>query len=280
MSADAEKAKLDDAIVVDEIGIESGAYGIYRLRCLYQPIFERRGKSLHMVAVEGVVAPYVAGEDVPEEVFLAAAADDDLAFIGRMSLVLPLRNHRNIGHDGLELVVRADADMPTDVLDCLRVVAGELSEAELDPALVFFTVGEPTASDSPLLARLAEQTRSLGMRVGVGDFGAGRWTDGQMETLQPAIVRIDGDWFRKVCRDAVTVRLFDSVVARLHERRSKVLVTGIESEQQFGVALRAGTDLFQGKHLAPPTHVGTTFKETMLLRNKIGNAEKIVPLYG
>ena len=36
------KARLDDAIIVDELGIESGGYGIYRLRCLYRPIFERR----------------------------------------------------------------------------------------------------------------------------------------------------------------------------------------------------------------------------------------------
>lgn len=282
MSADAEKARLDDAIIVDEIGIESGAYGIYRLRCLYQPIFERRGKSLHAIAMEGAVAPYVAGEEVPEEVFLAAAAEEDFAFIGRMSLVLPLRNHRNIGFDGLGLVVRAppEGGALREALDELRFVAGELGEAEVEPGLVFFAVGEPAASDNVLLARLAEETRSHGMRVGVGDFGAGRWTDGQMEALHPELVRIDGDWFQKVCRDAVTVRLFDTVVARLHERGSKVLVTGIESEQQFGVALRAGADLFQGRHLAPPAHVGAPIKETMPLRSKIGNAEKIVPLYG
>src|SRR5688572_17768193 len=85
MNADAERqVGLDDAIMVDEIGIESGGYGIYRLRSLYQPIFERRDQFLQAVAVEGTVAPYVAGEEAPPEMFLAAVAEDDRDFVEQM----------------------------------------------------------------------------------------------------------------------------------------------------------------------------------------------------
>ena len=123
--------------------------------------------------------------------------------------------------------------------------------------------------------------RSHGLRIAVGDFGAGHWTDEQIDLLKPEIVRIDGDWFRQVCRDATTVRLFDAVVSRLRERQSKVLVAGIENEQQLGVALQAGADLFQGPHLAPPALVGTVFDEAPLsLAEKLGEAQKIMPLFG
>jgi EAL domain-containing protein (putative c-di-GMP-specific phosphodiesterase class I) len=282
MNADAERqVGLDDAIMVDEIGIESGGYGIYRLRSLYQPIFERRDQFLQAVAVEGTVAPYVAGEEAPPEMFLAAVAEDDRDFVERMELALPLRNHRNIGLDTLELVVGPEGSDPEALIDHIRLIARELAEVRLDPSHVVCAFGEQAASNGALLSRLAEEMRRHRLRVAVGDFGIGHWADEQIELLRPEIVRIDGGWFQKVCRDATTVRLFDAVVSRLRERQSKVLVTGIEDEQQFGVALRSGAELFQGPHLAVPALVGTLLDDTPLpIAEKLGEAQKIVPLFG
>jgi EAL domain-containing protein (putative c-di-GMP-specific phosphodiesterase class I) len=282
MSADAERQiGLDDAIIVDEIGIESGCYGIYRLRSLYQPIFKRREKTLKMVAVEGTTAPYIAGEEVPSEVFLAAVTDDDHDFVGRMGLALSLRNHRNIGLDTLELFVDPEGIEPGALIDRIRLVVGELAGSGLDPGQVICAFGEHAASDSTLLSRLAHEVRSYGLRIAVGDFGAGHWTDEAVDLLKPEIVRIDCDWFRQVCRDTTTVRLFDTVVSRLHERPSKVLVAGIDSSQQFAVALQAGVDLFQGPHLAAPAQVGTGLDETPLsIAERLGEAKRIIPLFG
>ena len=109
----------------------------------------------------------------------------------------------------------------------------------------------------------------------------GPWTDDAVDILRPEIVRIDGDWFRQVCRDAVTVRLFDAVVSRLRERRSKVLVTGIDSTHQFAVALRAGADLFQGPHLAAPALVGMELDERPLsIAERLGDTQSGIPQFG
>ena len=283
MSTGSERQpRLDDTIIVDEIGIESGGYGIYRLRSLYQPIFERRGQTLRAVAVEGTVAPYVAGEEAPPEMFLAAVTPDDRDFVERMELALPLRNHRNIGLDRLELVVGPEGSGSEALIDRVRLIGQELAEIGLDPGLVVCAFGEQAASDNTLLAYLADEMRRHGLRTAIGDFGAGHWADAQIDLLGPEIVRIDSGWFRQVCRDATTVRLFDAVVSRLRERQSKVLVTGIETEQQLGVALKAGAELFQGSHLAPPALVGSIiFDEAPLsLAEKLGEAQKIVPLFG
>ena len=275
------KTGLDDAIILDEIGIESGGYGIYRLRSLYQPIFERRGQTLRAVAVEGTVAPYVAGEEAPLEMFLASVTPDDRDFVERMELALPLRNHRNIGLDTLELVVGPEGSGPEALIDRVSLIGLELAEIGLDPSLVVCAFGEQAASDNTLLSYLADELRRHGLRTAIGDFGAGHWADGQIDLLSPEIVRIDSGWFHKVCRDATTVRLFDAVVSRLRERRAKVLVTGIETEQQLGVALKAGAELFQGPHLALPALVGTMFDDAPLrLADKLGQAQKIVPLFG
>ena len=272
---------LDDAIIVDEIGLESGCYGLYRLRSLCQPIFKRRERTLKMVAAEATVRPYLAGEEVPSEVFLAAVADDDQDFIGRMGLALSLRNHRNIGIDGLDLVVDPEGFEPDTLTDRIRLVVEELAGAELDAGSVVCALGEHSASDKTLLSRIAGEMRGRGLRIAVGDFGAGHWTDEAVDTLRPEIVRIAGDWFRQVCRDATTVRLFEAVVSRLRERQSKVLVTGIESGEQLAVALQAGVDLLQGPHLAAPVLVGTVLSETPLsIAEKLGEARRIIPLFG
>ncbi|MEQ1944001.1 EAL domain-containing protein [Mesorhizobium sp. VNQ89] len=266
------RARLDGAIAVDEIGIESGGYGIYRLRCLYEQIFERRRQTLKAVAIAGSVAPYLGGEEVPANVFREAVAEEDAGFIALMSLAIMVRNHGNTGLDAQMLVVGLNEGDGS-------FVAEQASEALIEPARVVCAVDE-TAVATSRLSGLASEIRNQGMRVAIGDFGAGRWTDGQMDFLAPDVVVIDGDWFRKICRDPVTVRLFDTVVARLHERKAKVLVGGIETEQQLGVAIRAGADLFKGSHLARPALVGFEPVETLSLRDKLGGSEKIVPLYG
>jgi len=271
------RTRLEDAIIVDEIGVESGGYGIYRLRSLYQPIFERRGQSLHAVAVEGTVAPYLAGEQVPSEVFLTAAAEDDLDFIRQIRFALPLRNLRNIDAEGLRLLVdiATRGDRAETLPDRVRFVAGELEGAELEPDLVTGAVAEPSGADAPVLAAVAEELRQGGMRSAIGDFGMGRWSDEQIDVLSPDMARIDGEWFRQVCRDAVTVRLFESVVSRLHERGVKVLVCGIQDAQQFGIALEAGADLFQGAHLAAVANVGTLHLEPFSVRDRLNPSEKV-----
>jgi EAL domain-containing protein (putative c-di-GMP-specific phosphodiesterase class I) len=282
MSAGAEgQIGLDEALIVDEIGIESGCYGLYRLRSLYQPIFKRREKTLKMVAVEGTALPYVAGEEVPSEVFLAAVADDDHEFVGRMGLALSLRNHKNIGLEMLELVIDPEGYEADTLVDRIRLIARELAGSGLDPGQVVCALGEHAASDVALLSRLAKEMRRHGLRIAVGDFGAGHWTDEAVDLLKPEIVRIDGGWFRQVCRDATTVRLFDAVVSRLHERQSKVLVAGIESAEQLGVALRVGADLLQGPHLAPAAMVGMELDERPLsIAERLDETQKTRPLFG
>ncbi|MCX7304525.1 MAG: EAL domain-containing protein [Hyphomicrobiales bacterium] len=282
-----EPLRLDDAIIVDEIGLKSGGYGLYRLRSQYQPIFEGRGRNLHMVAVEGTVTPFVAGEVAPPEMFRIAVTEDDRDFVARMGIALALRNQHNLEVEGLDLIVSARFDENDHGApgDRVAFIAGELAEhepeLEFEAGQVFCAFAHTGIPEGLELAGLARQCRELGLRIAIGDFGAGHWTDEQIGMLDPDIVRIDGGWFHQVCRDATTVRLFDSVVSRLRDRRCKVLVSGIATEQQLGVALRAGGHLFQGDHLALPAHAGVAVDDNPLsIAQRLGDARKIVPLFG
>ncbi|TJV25776.1 MAG: EAL domain-containing protein, partial [Mesorhizobium sp.] len=49
------RRNVGEAIFADEVGIEYGVYGAFRLRSAYQPIFAPRGRFLKAVAVEGLI---------------------------------------------------------------------------------------------------------------------------------------------------------------------------------------------------------------------------------
>jgi EAL domain-containing protein (putative c-di-GMP-specific phosphodiesterase class I) len=105
--------------------------------------------------------------------------------------------------------------------------------------------------------------RGIGVRI-ASAFGRGGATQDQLDLITPEIVKIDGVWFQKLCRETATVVLFGLLVSRFHDRGAKVLIDGIDDAAQLRVALRAGADLFQGDHLARAALVGTVFEETPL----------------
>ena len=277
-------ASILEAIIVDEVGIESGGYGKCCLRSSYQPVFERAGDVLRPVAVEGAISPYLAGQLLPLADLFVDLPPQDRRFIEQMCRILKVRNHRNIGADGLQLYV--DCDLPADaesgaIAAEILFMVEQLGDVGLDPRLMICTISEATAQDQAALSKLATELRSHGFGIAIGDFGPGQWTEEQADTLQPDIFRIDGAWFRKICREATTVRLFEAVMSQLRERGGKTLISGIEDQAQFDVALRAGADFLQGSYLAAPALVGTVFSEAPIgVADKLHETQKIVQLFG
>ncbi len=271
-----------EALFTDEVGIEYGVHGDYRLRSSYEPIFARRLASLRPVAVEGQIAPHIGGTCVSYESFAAVVAPQDARFVESLCRALHLRNMRNIGFDGLTLFFRHDLPDDRDLVsatDELRLLVQRLGEHELDPSLLVCEITQSTSHDNCVLPALVAEMRSHGIRIAMGGFGAGHATQERFEQLRPDVVRIDGAWFRAVCRHRATVSLFSTIVAGLKERGASVLIEGIEDATQLAIALDADADLFQGFHLARPALVGSEFSaEPLSLPHKLWRTRSVVPL--
>ncbi len=255
-----------DAILVDEVGLESGVYGRYRLRSAYQPIFESRGPLLLPVAVEGVAAPHLAGEAIDPARFLDGVPTRDRRLVEAVCRALTLRNHRNIGVPGLELWLRYDPHADPDFALFLRetsFMAGRLSVVGIDPQLLVCEIAEPEEIDPLLQARLAGEMHALGTRIAIDGFRAGEVSLGEMARLRPDIVRLEG-CFREICGEPTAIRLLASLVSRFRQRGVRVLIAGIEGPAELGQALACGADLLQGRYLASPMLVGTVFREEPL----------------
>jgi EAL domain-containing protein (putative c-di-GMP-specific phosphodiesterase class I) len=271
-----------DAIFADEIGIEYGIHGDFRLRSAYQPIFTPHGRTLQAVAVEGLIEPHRAGRPVSPRVFFESIAAPDRLFVETMCRVLHLRNFRNIGVDGLDLFFNYNPminDHPGRALAEIRLMSRHLGELGLAPRMLVCEITEQAADDA-LLVRLVREMRRDGIRIAIDDFGTGHSTEERVSLLQPDIVKIDGGWFAEFCRHAAAERFFRPLVSSLHDRGARVLVEGIEQPVHLRVALEGGVDLLQGFLLARPALAGTIFNEEPLVIDALlGFDNKVVPLF-
>lgn len=284
MTGPARPQFVGDAIVVDEIGIETGIYGEYRLKSSYQPIFAPRADLLFPVAAEGLVTPLLLGRFVSPAAFFDQVPSEDALFVESMCRALHLRNHRNIGVDRLQLFFNYDPGANSDLAKSLGEIAfmvRRLHEIELDPHLLVCEITERAARDPAVLARLAVEMRAHGIRIAIDDFGVGHSTLGRIAALRPDVVKLDGGWFRKLAADGRLRRLIGPTVRGFHDAGAQVLVEGIETPLHLDVALEAGADLLQGYLLGAPAFAGTIFDETpRSVRALLAAEPKVIPLFG
>lgn len=252
------------AIFADEIGIEYGVYGDFRLRSAYQPIFAPGDGVLKPVAVEALIEPHREGRVISPTTFFDSIATKDRLFVETMCRTLHLHNFRNIGVGELDLFFNFHPgvnDHPGRVLSELRLMMGGLEDVDLLPGMLVCEITEHAAPNDKVLAAIAREMRRNGLRIAVDDFGAGHSTEERLKLIEPDIVKIDGPWFALLCRYPAAERLFRSLVSLLHDRGVKILVEGIEQPDQLRVALDGGVDLLQGFLLGRPALAGTIFKE-------------------
>ncbi len=275
-------AYASNTIVADDVGIDFGIYGNYCLRSAYQPIFRWDGTLLVPFAVEALAAPSIGGKPVQPLHFFEAVPQEDKFFVETLCRMLHLRNHDNIGAEGLELFFNFDPLIHCDRETSLREIhfmANELAEIGLDPRRLVCEVTEARAFDDDVLAALMDEMRTHGIRIAIDDFGTGYSTVERFALIKPDFVKIDGAWFRGLQGQARTARLFPPVVAAFHQLGAKVLVEGIETAGELYAALDAGADYLQGFFLGQPALAGTRIDQTQKPTRALPwEGGKVVPL--
>ncbi|WP_163267871.1 EAL domain-containing protein [Chelativorans alearense] len=282
--ADAESlaVRIDQAILVDEVGIETGRYGPYFVKTMYQPVFRNTEGELVPCGVEGLAGPHKDGRPVSTRAFFAdVTAADDTLFVENLCHTLHLRNYPNIGADGLMVFIKHYASADFGLQTALDQVDGMmrfLDEIAVDPALVVCEIAE--TADEGLMMDIAAELRRNRIRVAVDDFGVGRSTLTRVRLLDPEVVKIDGGWFRRIAKVAVATRLLTSLVDALRREGRLVLIQGIETPAQLRVAIETGADLMQGYLLGQPKIAGSLFEaERMDVRNLLAPEDRVVPLF-
>ena len=253
---------LNDAISVDEVGIQTGRYGAFHLKSAYQPIWRNRDGMLFPEAVEALLRVFRDGTPVPPLDFLASVAPDDRFRVECICRALHMRNYNNINVPGLMMFfnydprVNGDLELSTAQLGYL---AERLDHAGVDIRLLICEITEADFLDRDTFVRLAAEIRRLGMRLAIDDFGAGHSTLARVQTVEPDVVKFDGAFFRRVAEEPGALRLLSKLVAGFQDSGALVVLEGIETSSQLAAATETGADYLQGFLLGKPALAGSIY---------------------
>lgn len=278
MSFFGEVANSNVSVLVDEVGIEVGVFGDYRLKTTYRPVFRRLdGMLLEPFAVEASISPFLRGRPIDPEHFSTALPVGDKPTVANLARALSLKNLRNLGADGISLFI--DVDL-TALEGADGVDFEQGSETDPDPSRLICVIATASLLDRHDLVEHTLTLRSAGCTIAVSGFGTGPWDIACMQAVRPDIVRLDASWFRRALSHPAAAKLLVPLVAGLHDQGANILIEGIANAAELRAALDCGADLFEGDLLGGPTLAGTGFETARRSTAEfLGDSSKIVPLF-
>ncbi|HEX8814138.1 MAG TPA: GGDEF and EAL domain-containing protein [Terriglobales bacterium] len=128
-----------------------------------------------------------------------------------------------------------------------------LQEVSLDPSRLQFEVAEAVAMASPkLTSGVMAQLKQLGVRISVGDFGAGSSSLSWMRRLPIDEIKIDRAIVGSMPTDRASCEIVRLIVVMGRELNVKVLAEGIESFMHLEQLKRTGCQFGQGFFFSAP----------------------------
>ncbi|WP_404934694.1 EAL domain-containing protein [Nitratireductor sp. L15S-10] len=246
-------------IVVDEVGLETGVYGAYRLRTVYQPIFRVASDFLMPEGLEASVLPLLNFRPIERHEFLASVDLDAQADVLSLCNLMHIGNRRHARHDNLSLHVPFGHSLLCEevALEHLALTFARLAEAGFPPRSLVCSVPNFETCDLNVLERILAVLGAAGAGLAVEGFGVNTQAIEAIKRFQPRIVSVDGSWFRRVSDVSAALRLMRQVIESLKNGGAEVLVKGLESPAHLLAALTVGADLVQGELLARPEEAGS-----------------------
>jgi len=273
----------ENNISMDEIGLGTAHYGGFHLRSAFQPVFCRFGHKLVPIGLEGLVRPMREGVEASPAEFFSAVPAADRVFADALCQLLHLRNWRFAEPEGLRLFLNADVghmETAATLAERLRATVRGLGEEGIDLSLIVCELGNAESADQVALTRLAGRLRAFGMCVAL-DFTGASGNVRNIEMVAPDIIKVDGGWFRRVCEERAALSLLPRLFESLQAAGGRILVQGIETQEQIERAIDAGAQYLQGFALGLPALAGTNVQlRARYIRPPAVSGDNVVVLAG
>lgn len=146
------------------------------------------------------------------------------------------------------------ADISRDGYDCW--LAEEIAAAGIDPARITLEITESAlVADREIVAARLSSMREAGLKVAVDDFGTGYASFAYLTSLPLDALKIDRGLVADIGRHDRDRIVVSGMIRLAHELGLKVVVEGVETEDQLALLKHWGCDLYQGFLGSPPlTH--------------------------
>lgn len=122
----------------------------------------------------------------------------------------------------------------------------------VNPESIMVEVVENRVPDEARFAQGVKSLRDANLSIALDDFGVGESNFSRIWSVQPEIIKLDRSFADQSEKDVKVRKVLPSLVAMLHETGSRVLLEGVETEQQALIALESNVDFGQGWFFARP----------------------------
>ncbi len=282
-----DRMKVDEdlrqALVCDEIGIETALYRDYRLNSAFQLIYRHDDASLIPCMSDAAAAPFIGRRRLDFVQFLSDAGNEQRTYLSTLLTTLHLRNFWHIGVDEpgdfrLFLPVDPLHGGHRDVERAAAEIAEICDHAEAPRENVVCHVNTHGVADRRTCHAFARALAEHDLGVSIGAHrGSAPDLDGAAQ-IRPEFVRIDVASLRSVGRGGARARLFSAGLHSLRELGCSLLVCGIETPDDLDLALKAGAGHLQGGLLGAQKLAGVILEERPLsvasLLGGFGRTEK------
>lgn len=238
------------------------------LSSAFQPVLQADGKVVGREALLRA-STFEHGELTPESAFNHAVEARRLVQFDRLVRTIHLLNHARSFAEHELLFLNVHPRLLTSVSDHGRTFEQILHYYSVSTSRVVIEIKESAVKDEARLEEAVNNYRSLGYKIAVDDFGTAYPSLDRVINLQPdslgRILKLRPDFIKL---DSALLRAGDAVYGlanTFHSVGTQIIVTGIETPEQLGIARNAGADLLQGYYLGHPefsADAGSHFVET------------------
>jgi diguanylate cyclase (GGDEF)-like protein len=229
--------------------LEQGEFDLF-----YQPEFDLHTRRI--VRREALLRwNRAAGGPYPPSAFIPVAEQTGLIVpLGNWVLGEACRRAREWQDEDSGVGVAVNVSpVQLDQPEFASAVKSALAEAGLAPELLELELTESTimADFARSLSEIRE-LRDLGVSVVIDDFGVGYSSLTYLKELPVTGVKLDRSFLRDLQRNQNTIPILRSIVSLAHGLGVRVIVEGVETEQELEEVRRLGVDTVQGFLLGRP----------------------------
>jgi EAL domain-containing protein (putative c-di-GMP-specific phosphodiesterase class I) len=252
-----------DAILIDEVGIETGVLGRFRATSLYRPIFSLVDGQLEMVAVEASAGIEFAGSRATMDALMRSPEAPDPRFLAALCQTLHVANYRNLSVPGCALFLdhdpRENRRLRAAMVNADRRACA-LGEAAVEGDQLVCRIGKGVVLSGPVLAAL-EELRRVGVRMAFGLFDGVSQSGEAQPKFRPDIVEVRGAWLSGMARERAASKLVKALAEAWQGDGARIFAQGISSADELRLALDIGADYLAGDHLGEAISAGAVMDD-------------------
>jgi diguanylate cyclase (GGDEF)-like protein len=247
-----------NAAALERLGLETKlrkAIDNDELSLVYQP--QVSAKNGRINGVEALLRWKDPEEgNIPPNVFIPVAEQTGLIIpIGAWVLDQSCRQiaaWRKAGYPPVQLAVNVSGIQiaQESIVDTIR---SSLTRHRLDPGYLEIEITETTLMSNPVNAvEVLDQIKELGVKIALDDFGVGNSSLNYLRRFPIDTLKIDRSFIIDVDKNHEDEEIVYAITALAGALRLRVVVEGVEREEQLRVVTERGCDDIQGYYFSPP----------------------------